>query len=640
MRDGLKVGMRVKAGKDDFMILDIKMELQDIVLLGKGGAVHTVDFNEFRNNLASGQYVIDGMAAAQKRQTWTDSEEKEAQFRQSVVKLVTSESYNKSSESEQEKMLDTLGDKHNKKVPSLKTIKSYQKKYEKGGFESLIPDYSSRGGSGWKSKRHQKEVATKFILDTYTKNDRLNITTTALLVNAHLASKRDDTGEPEEISASTVSRIIHDLPDSVALSGRLDPRTYRLLKRNAVQEFNVEHAFELMQVDAKTIDMYVRDENGVLYSQITLYAMICSRTSYPVGILVTPGAPSEYTLLQLFEFFFTPKGDDFKARFDIDTDWPAPCGLNKVLLDNAAENVGAVVLDIVRDLGIDIHYARAYRGDDKPHVESFFNVLEQRLFKLMPGAKKSSEKHFKNRFEKAEREACLTVEDVYRAVIQFVTDVYVREPREKLGFQYHKPTSIHEAMQEELKRFMPPPPPSLKNVQRLILNKHKERRTVQHYGIDFSGFQYNSYVFKSMVNQLSPREVEMLYNPSDCTAVYVVHPHTNELIKLDCKIKDLPVIPFETAREVRKLYSGSSKEMTGYDYKKAYTSLISGVINKKPRRPKVKDNNQAARKREQELHHENVKAQLESRYSPEKKIAYSLNDDADDDFTPAPRGKK
>ena len=72
MRDGLKVGMCVKAGKDDFMIRDIKMELQDIVLLGKGGAEHTVDFNEFRNNLASGQYVIDGMAAAQKRQTWTD----------------------------------------------------------------------------------------------------------------------------------------------------------------------------------------------------------------------------------------------------------------------------------------------------------------------------------------------------------------------------------------------------------------------------------------------------------------------------------------------------------------------------------------------------------------------------------------
>lgn len=640
MRDGLKVGMRVKAGKDDFMIRAIKMELQDIVLLGKGGAEHTVDFNEFRNNLASGQYVIDGMAAAQKRQTWTDSEEKEAQFRQSVVKLVTSEYYNKSSESEQEKMLDTLGDKHNKKVPSLKTIKSYQKKYEKGGFESLIPDYSSRGGSGWKSKRHQKEVATKFILDTYTKNDRLNITTTALLVNAHLASKRDDTGEPEEISASTVSRIIHDLPDSVALSGRLDPRTYRLLKRNAVQEFNVEHAFELMQVDAKTIDMYVRDENGVLYSQITLYAMICSKTSYPVGIFVTPGAPSEYTLLQLFEFFFTPKGDDFKSRFKIETEWPAPCGLSTVLLDNAAENAAAVVLDIVRDLGIDIHYARAYRGDDKPHVESFFNVLEQRLFKIMPGAKKSSEKHFKNRFEKAEREACLTVEDVYRAVIQFVASVYVHEPREKLGFRYNKPTSIQDAMQEELKRFMPPPPPSLKQVQRLILHKHREYRAVQHYGIEYAGFKYNSYAFKAMVNKLSPSKVEVLYNPSDCTSVYVVNPDTDELVKLDCKIKDLPVMSFETARAVRKLYSGPLKEMNGYDYNKAYTSLISGVVNKKPKRQKIKDNNQAARKREQESHHDNVQSQLESRYSPVKEFSYAPDIDADDDFTPAARGKK
>ncbi|HEJ5876942.1 TPA: transposase, partial [Pseudomonas aeruginosa] len=103
-----------------------------------------------------------------------------------------------------------------------------------------------------------------------------------------------------------------EMPRDIVLDGRIDPRTYRLLSRQAVNEFYVEHAFELVQIDAKTIDMYVVDEFGRRFSKITLYSMVCSRTGYPVGIYVTAGTPSEYSLLKLFEFFFSPKDEKFK----------------------------------------------------------------------------------------------------------------------------------------------------------------------------------------------------------------------------------------------------------------------------------------------------------------------------------------
>lgn len=622
-----------------FVIKSMNADLQDIVLRGKGGVERTVDYSQFYNGLAAGTIRIPGHSPQRTQKSWRPREYAEAVFRSDLVKLFESDRYYKAGIEEQKTLRETLASQHGKKVPSAKTIKSYQRKYARGGFDSLLPDFSSRGGAGWANKLEQKLLAKEMILQIFATDDKVNITSITLLINDKLRDHLDGSGKPQRISSKTVSRIIHELPRELVLCGRVDAKTYRLASRQAVNAFNVEYAFELMQVDAKTIDQYVIDEFGNRYTQITLYSMVCSRTGYPVGIFVTPGAPSEYTLLKLFEFFFSPKDDDFKARFGIDTQWPAPCGIAQVLLDNASENAGGVALEIVRDLGIEIHYARAHRGDDKPFVESLFKTLEQRLFKRMPGAKKSSEPLAENRHVRAEKEAYYSVEEIYQKIVRFIADVYVHEDCEKLGFRHGRRMSIKDAMDVELKRFMPPPPPPLAQVQRLVLQKNRVTRKVQHYGIDFEGFQYHSYEFASLARERFLKEVDVLFNPSQCGSVYVVNPLTRELIKLHCKMLGVPDVSFEIVKEIRKRYRGTPSEITGHDYQRIYASMLNGFHKDSRRRRKVKDNNQAGRKLSKEQSYGEVRAQLELLSSPGVEPVTNVQN-MDDDFAPAPRSRK
>tara|TARA_R110001606_G_C15402775_1_gene653378 strand:- start:5047 stop:6975 length:1929 start_codon:yes stop_codon:yes gene_type:complete len=624
-----------------YVVKYILSDLKDVVLVGKGGALRNVDFTDFFNGVAVGAITIPGYSPDPVLKAWRASEYAEAQFRKELVDALQSKQYQLADDVSGRQLLYSVAEKNGRKLPSPRTLQSYQKKYKLGGFNALLPCFNTRGGLGWSSKSKLKQFAATVILETYARNDKLNITATTILINDLLRkeAEAEDKSDIPKISRKTVSRIILSLPRDLILCGRMDPRTYSLVSRQAVQSFHVEHAFELMQIDAKTIDMYVRDSLGKRYSQITLYAMICSRTGYPVGIFVSAGAPSEYTLLKLFEFFFSPKDDAFRAHFDIETQWPAPCGLNKVLLDNAAENAGAVALEIVRDLGIEIHYARAYRGDDKPHVESFFKVLEEKVFKRMPGAKQSSEKHVTNRHERAESEACYSVEDVYRDVVKFVADIYVHEPRVKLGFRYGQAASIKHAMDEELKRFMPPPPPSLSQVQGLILQKHRVTRKVQHYGIDFEGFQYHSREFANLARDHFIKKVEVLFNPAECLSVYAVNPLSGELIRLDCKMRDVPNVSFEQIKEIRKEYAGPVANMTGHDYQRVYASMLAKWNTDSGRRKtKVKENNQQGRALAQGQFHAGLKTELEKR-SVVAAAPLCSHDDDDDDFVPAPRGE-
>lgn len=639
MLNPVRTNAIVELGGQPFYVRAINVDFQDICLRGKGGIDRTVDYREFYNGLAAGVIQIPGCSPSPTLTARLPTELAEGLFRRELVELTTKSHFRRADKAEQLKSLEELAATHKKKVPSEKTLLTYQRKHARGGPEALIPNYRTRGGSGWKSKAAVKEVAKKVILEIYATDDKINIATLALLINEQLRRFSESEGRPQTLSVRSVSRLIHQLPRDMVLNGRVDPRTYHLATRQAINAFNVEHAFELMQIDAKTIDMYVVDELGQRYSQITLYAMVCTHTTYPVGIYVSAGAPSEYTLLRLFEFFFSPKDEAFKQRFQIESDWPMPCGIAKVLLDNATENAGAVALEIVRELGIEVHYARPNRGDDKPHVESFFKVLEERMFKRMPGAKKSSERLVKNRHEKAEREACYSVEDVYRSVVQFVADVYVHEASEELGFRYKKRTSISGAMDEELKRFMPPPPPSLTQVQSLVLQKHRVERKVQHYGIDFEGFQYHSHEFAALAREHTLSKVTVLFNPSECTSVYVAHPATGELIKLFCRMRDVPNVSFEQVKAIRKEYGESSDSMTEHDYQRTYAAMLAKWHKDSVRRKtKVRDNNQAARQQARTDSHADVKRQLANRAAPPLAPVIQLQE-LDDDFEPAPRGE-
>ena len=308
------------------------------------------------------------------------------------------------------------------------------------------------------------------------------------------------------------------------------------------------------------------------------------------------------------------------------------------MLDNASENFSDLALAIVRRLGIQIEYARIARGDDKPHVESFFKAADERLFSKMPGAKKSQDKRIKNRHAKAEAEACYSIEEIYRHLVSFVADVYIHRPNQKLGFRHGKPMTIKSAMDEALTNFLPVPPPSLDQLKKLLLEVNRDNRTIQHYGVDFEGFQFHSRALAVLARERSLSDIDILFNPEDCTVIYAVHPDDGSHIPLQNKTVGMPEVSFEVAKTLKKAYSGHSATISGHDYQRVYAQMLAQFTADSQRRPSIKANNQALRAREKQAQKADIAAQF-AQHAPKPRPLPPTPTlaDSDDEFRPAPR---
>lgn len=636
MSPNLETGQAVVWDSICYVIKAIKPLLGDIVLEAKGGVERAVDIRVFYNQVASGEMVLPGRQVEATKRSWSETEQQEADFRQKLIELVVSLEARSLDNRVCNERVDAFCLLHQHKRPSNKTIHNYRRKFKCHGFEGLIPNFSHRGGSGWAKKSAAKDVAERVLIQTFIKDDKVNLSSVALMVNQELRVLSEDTGAQEHIDRKTISRLLQRLPSSLVKEGRLDPRTFNLWNRQAVRRYDVKQPFERVEIDAKTLDVYCCDEYGNRYTELTMYAMVCAHSSYPIGLYVSGGKPSEYTLLKVFEFFFAPKDQAFKDRFGIDTEWVQPCGISTVVLDNASENFSDLSLGIVRRLGIQIEYARIARGDDKPHVESFFKASDEGIFNKMPGAKKSQDKRIKNRHAKAEAEACYSIDEIYRHVVKFVADVYIHRPNQKLGFRHGKPMTPKSAMDEALSNFMPVPPPSLDQLKKLLLEVNRDTRQLQHYGVDFEGFQFHSHALATLARERVISSVDILFNPEDCTAIYAVHPDDDSLIRLENKTVGIPNVSFAVAKSLKKAYSGNAPVMDGHDYQRVYAQMLAQFSADSQRRPKIRANNKALRQRERLVQKTDIAEQFQERM-PKPSASPLPTVYSDDDFSPAPR---
>jgi len=290
-------------------------------------------------------------------------------------------------------------------------------------------------------------------------------------------------------------------------------------------------------------------------------------------------------------------------------------------------------------LGIQVEYARIARGDDKPHVESFFKASDEGIFSKMPGAKKSQDKRITNRHAKAEAEACYSVDEIYRQVVKFVADVYIHRPNQKLGFRHGKPMTPKSAMDEAISNFMPVPPPSLTQLKKLLLEVNRDTRQLQHYGIDFEGFQFHSHALATLARERAITSVDILFNPEDCTTIYAVHPDDGSLILLHNKTVGIPDVSFVAAKTLKKAYSGPADQMNGHDYQRVYAQMLTQFTADSQRRPKIRDNNKALRASAKKAAKADIADQFKKYVTQPEDLSLSpaVHDCGEDDFQPAPR---
>ncbi|WAG79132.1 Mu transposase C-terminal domain-containing protein [Metapseudomonas furukawaii] len=628
--------MAIRINGEVFQIEEILLSINVIRLIGRGAARVDIDCDEFYQKFSEGEYVEEAEAEVQALSWESEAEKKEAEFREGLVKTYRDHLEKLSKKEEIESAIRKFCFLRGHKPVRLRTVREYHRKYAGGNFLALVPNFRARGGNGWSSKKHLIEFAKEAALTTYFVDDKINKSGFYRIVDELIRQEFNVTFPGKTLSESTCSRVIASCPVNSALNGRLEARELNLEERRAVKKYRDCRAFAVVELDAATVDIFVIDEHGRKHTEVTLYLMRDVRTSYPLAVYVMAGRPSEMGLYKLLEQFYSPRNDQYYQSLGVSgIDIVPAARISTLVIDNASEHFGRLVWEVISRLGIAVKNTRQYRGDDKGYVESGFAILLKRLFSFMPGAKKSQDKRVKNRMDKAEAEACYTVDEVYKHVVEFLYGTYINEKNTDLGFLYKKPTSIAQAMDIELSSFKPLPPPPIEKFRKLIALMHCVERKFHSYGIDFENFKYNSSELSRCMDESGTKDVVVYYNPADCTKIYVakVGDKQNRLIEVPNKTIGIPEISFEEAAYLRSQYTGD-RIMTGKDYQRLHGQKLIKFHQDSKRSSKVSERNKAARKQSKAKFHSEIDAEL-SRNAIKPKQITTQESEHDDDIIPS-----
>ncbi|MGH8347821.1 MAG: Mu transposase C-terminal domain-containing protein, partial [Pseudomonas sp.] len=305
-----------------------------------------------------------------------------------------------------------------------------------------------------------EETVTDEIMRSYFQTDKFNVSQITKLVNHHCRERAAQRNTPfRGISRRSVSRRIHAMEQTMITKGRVSKATHDQEMRTAIRKLLVERPYERVEVDATPLDIICCDAQGQPIGRPTLYAGIDAATGAVPMLKCGIKKPSQDFVLSALEFCFSPKGEAFSERYRLNNPWLVPAAIETIVLDNAQEHHGGVVLNALRYLNTTIDYPMAGKPQAKPFIERFFGTLKSGLINTLPGSTKSQSSLERDPIGRAMKERLYTVVELEALIIKWVADVYMQSPLQRLEHRFEPGCSPARAM-ELLKRqhpVMPPP---------------------------------------------------------------------------------------------------------------------------------------------------------------------------------------
>lgn len=598
-----KVGALVSSRDGrNFVIENINTKARQVILAGAIGDFHYYCDDEFRNAVASGELSLETSVMPEseidknkKTRALTITEEQAKQERLAYISVVA-ESFGEASwQKIYEEILRRFSTKY--QVPSRRTIERYWRVYKESySVTCLAPRFSSRGVHRSLSfDPLVEEIILSQIEIKYCNNSKFSIQDIVNEINIACDKKsREISRYLGGVSRRTVSRFIHSL-SLKKLKGRLSPRTFRSIAREALRYLDVKEPFERVEMDSTTLDIFVVDNAGNVIGSPTLYIMIDSATSIIVGMFLTIQKPSQVALMQTIQFAFKEKGENFRKKYQLKTAWPAPADLRTLVLDNGSDCHGPMVVQGARYLGITLEYCAVGAPYQKPFVERFFGTLNTGLILKLPGAKKSLDKREMYALETAKAEACLTIEDLDKKIIQWICDVYHHRRNDRLSEKYDcecSPLKALSILSDQYPIFPPPSPDEFIEACRHYL---EVPLNVTREGINYQRQFFTNEFVSRLYKTNSKRTVNVTINPLDCRSIFVFDEDSKSWINVPNKKPSMPAISFEQAKENRKRLYKSDHEMAGEAHVLAAHEMLEEANAKKRRKGKIGDNNRAQR---------------------------------------------
>ena len=180
---------------------------------------------------------------------------------------------------------------------------------------------------------------------------------------------------------------------------------------------------ELFQLDETPFDeeiVSVLDpDRKTKLAKATLYFVRDTASRSIVGLYITTLNPSYGTVKEaLFNC-----GRDIKAFLEekgshVDPDLLDVRGMPQSLLVDRAEFHNKLSEGPIEDLPISIKFTRSGRGDDKPHIETMFNVFRKFFEGISTALQTASQRDIA--LQLARKKACLTIAELYEIAFVFI----------------------------------------------------------------------------------------------------------------------------------------------------------------------------------------------------------------------------
>lgn len=640
-------GSLVKQGDISYRVVSYRPKNSQIRLEDDRGFELICNTEDFNNLVAQGEFQVanydnDAPQAPFDKRFLTSTERAGLDLRLELLKVFKAVREQGYSAKESMAALRAHCQKQGYPTPSSRTLQRWRVlEREALQKENLAPRLSLRGRRSKLLKFGVdgiEEIALDAIMKYYCDTDKFSLSAITRLVNNHCTKYAEEQSISfEGISQRTVSRRIKLLSKMLIAPGQVDKSTFHQEMRAAIKNFFVERPYERVEVDATSADLFLRDESGRSIGRATIYAAIDVATAHIIMLIISIRKPSEDLVLRMFQFGFSPKDEAFHKKYNLKNKWPAPAAIETVVLDNAQEHHGSMVLSALRYLGVTVDYPQAGKPQAKPFIERFFGVIKTKLINACPGSICSQSKFEKNPYKKAESQNLLTLEEFEAKVFRWVTDVYHQMPIPRLEERFGTGCTPARAMKILKAKYGTLPPPGHQQFTDACWNYKKDTRTLRHDGIPFEGLQFHSAELGRLYKEIGDGwKLQIRYNPLDCSVIQVVDPRDDQnLIEAFNKNTFMPVQSFEDAKFARSNSRRSDGELAGTDYAESEAEILDELDAKKKSR-KMRDRNQAARKQD-ELNQVKGRAVKQSRTSSKPEISTSQNTEP---LTAAPRRRK
>lgn len=377
-------------------------------------------------------------------------------------------------------------------------------------------------------------------------------------------ARRPADAQLEEPSLRTVQR-------RVAALGAFDRAVARYGRQEAERRFaahamarRVSRILELVEVDHTPVDLLVVDENRVVIGRPTFTVIFDRYSRCVLGYCLSLAGYGVATVFAALRHAMLPKtylSTQYPGR---QLYWPCFGWMERLLLDNAVEFHALAVQDAMTNLSVLVEYAASRDPNDKPFVERLLHTFNYSFIHKMPGTTLSNV-HQRIGFQ-AEKEACITLEELDEMVHIWICDVYHRTPHR--GLDKRAPIDVWLASAA-----VHPPLLKMDRAAVDIEFSNLQTRTIQHYGIELNTFVYTS-ARLCLLRRMLPANstVQVKWPEHDVGHVWVWDPTANEYFEVpnkDPQYAGMTLLQAQVAKKARakagadyRLVNAEAKEIT------------------------------------------------------------------------------